>query len=66
MASFTLTVPDMACGACADTITRAVKEIDPAANIETNLDSKAVKISSILYQEILTKAIRKAGYTVEL
>jgi copper chaperone len=66
MTSFTITVPDMACGACADTIARAVKEIDPAANINTNLDSKAVKISSDVHHETLTRAIKKAGYTVEM
>jgi copper chaperone len=66
MTSFAITVPDMACGACADTITRAVKEIDPAATIDPNLDSKVVKISSAVHQETLTKAIKKAGYTVEM
>ena len=66
MTAFTITVPDMACGACADTITRAVKEIDPAASINTNLDSKAVNISSDVHQETLTQAIKKAGYTVEM
>jgi copper chaperone len=66
MTSFRITVPDMACGACADTITRAVQEIDPAANVDTNLDSKAVKISSSVNHETLTQAIKKAGYTVEM
>jgi copper chaperone len=66
MTSFAITVPDMACGACADTITRAVKEIDPAAAVDPNLDSKVVKISSAVHQETLTKAIKKAGYTVEM
>ena len=66
MTAFTITVPDMACGACADTITRTVKEIDPSASIDTNLDSKAVKISSGMHHETLTRAIKKAGYTVEM
>jgi copper chaperone len=66
MTSFSVTVPDMACGACADTITRAVKEVDPAATVDTNLDSKAVQISSIVQHETLTRAIEKAGYTVEM
>lgn len=66
MTAFTITVPDMACGACADAITRAVQEIDPGAGIDTNLDSKAVKISSSMHPETLIQAIKKAGYTVEM
>jgi len=66
MSSFTITVPDMACSACSDTITRTLKEIDPATTVDTDLDSKAVTISSNVDHETLTQAIKKAGYTVEM
>jgi copper chaperone len=65
MSTLNITVPDMACGACADTITKAVQSLDPSAKVETDLDSKAVKISSSINEFSLTQAIQKAGYTVQ-
>jgi copper chaperone len=65
MSTLNITVPDMACGACADSITKAVQSLDPAAKVETDLDSKEVKISSSINELSLTQAIQKAGYTVQ-
>lgn len=65
MTTLAMTVPDMACGACATTITEAVHAIDPTANVKTNLESKAVEITASVGAEALTEAIQKAGYTVQ-
>lgn len=56
------TVPDMACGACAETIEKAVKAIDPAAEFEADTTSKVVKIASNQADQMLKQAIQKAGY----
>lgn len=65
MTTLSITVPDMACGACAETITKAVQAIDPSATVQTNLESKAVEITASVSAESLSQAITKAGYTVQ-
>ncbi|PZV02000.1 MAG: copper resistance protein CopZ [Leptolyngbya sp.] len=64
MTTLSVTVPDMACGACVSTITQAVQAVDPSAEVKTNLGSKAVDITASVTTETLTEAIQKAGYTV--
>jgi copper chaperone len=64
MTTLAVTVPDMACGACATTIAEAVKAIDPTAEVKTNLEAKAVEIQASVSADALTEAIQKAGYTV--
>jgi copper chaperone len=65
MTTVDLTVPDMACGACADTITKALKTLDPTAQVDTNLESKAVHVEASITESSITEAIQKAGYTVQ-
>jgi copper chaperone len=56
------TVPDMACGACANTIEKAIKAIDPAAEITADTTTKLVKISTTTASETVNQAIENAGY----
>ncbi|MBW4461664.1 MAG: heavy-metal-associated domain-containing protein [Nodosilinea sp. WJT8-NPBG4] len=65
MTTLSVTVPNMACGACVSTITQAVQAVDPSAEVKTDLVSKAVDISASVAAEALTEAIQKAGYTVQ-
>ncbi|NMF83349.1 heavy-metal-associated domain-containing protein [Nodosilinea sp. P-1105] len=65
MTTVNLTVPDMACGACVDTITKAIKTLDPTAKIDTNLESKAVQIEASINESSITEAIEQAGYIVK-
>jgi copper chaperone len=56
------TVPDMACGACANTIEKAIKAIDPAAEITADTTTKLVKIATTTDAAVLKQAIANAGY----
>ncbi len=56
------TVPDMACGACANTIEIAVKAMDPAAEITADTTTKLVKITTTTAAAALKQAIEQAGY----
>lgn len=58
-------VPDMTCGHCASTITKAVKELDPAAVVEVSLPDHRVRIQSDASKDSLVHAITEAGYTPE-
>lgn len=64
MTTLNLTVSDMACGACAETITKAVQAVDPAASIAADPATKAVNVTTSVSPEAITKAITEAGYTV--
>ncbi|WP_088892233.1 heavy-metal-associated domain-containing protein [Leptolyngbya ohadii] len=58
------TVPDMACSACATTITNAVTAIDPAAKVAADPSTKQVNIDTQASEAEVKAAIVGAGYTV--
>ncbi len=59
-----LTVPNMACSACSETITKVVKAIDPAATVQTDLKTKQVNVETQAKEAEIKQAITDAGYTV--
>ena len=59
----TFTVPDMTCGHCAGTITKAIKEADGAARVEISIEGHTVKVESKLAAAELASVISEAGYT---
>lgn len=58
-------VNDMSCGGCVNAVTRAVKQVEPAAEVDINLDTKRVRINGSNNAEALRNAIRDAGFTPE-
>ena len=60
-----LKVPDMTCGHCASTITKAVKELDASAKVEVSLPDNRVRVDSKASKEDLVRSIEEAGYTPE-
>jgi copper chaperone len=60
----TFTVPDLACGACADKISQAIRSLDPQAQITANPQTKLVQIESALPVTTLSTTITAAGYTI--
>jgi copper chaperone len=63
---YQLDVPDMTCGHCASTITRAVKDADAAAGCEVDLQARRVQVESAKPASAFLEAIAKAGYTPSL
>jgi copper chaperone len=59
-----LTVPNMACSACSDTITKAIQTIDPAATVQADPKTKLVTIETQAADTAIKQAIADAGYTV--
>ncbi|MDI7066425.1 heavy-metal-associated domain-containing protein [Klebsiella pneumoniae] len=55
-------VKDMSCGGCANSITRAVINVDPAAKPDIDVTTKIVKIDSVLPPERLVAVIEEAGF----
>ena len=62
--TFQLTVPNMACSACSDTITTAIKAIDPAATVQADTKTKQVNVETQATETAIKQAITDAGYTV--
>jgi copper chaperone len=59
---FEFNLPDMSCGHCASTVTKAVKEVDPDAKVEVDLASKKVKVESGRDRQQFAEAFSEAGY----
>jgi copper chaperone len=57
-------VPDMACAACADTITQAVVALDPTAKVAADPQTKRVVVETQTADQEIKAAITAAGYTV--
>ncbi|WAJ31252.1 heavy-metal-associated domain-containing protein [Antarcticirhabdus aurantiaca] len=60
-----LKVQDMSCGHCSATVTKAVKSVDPAADVAVDLSSGVVSIESAGDEARIADAIRSAGYANE-
>lgn len=61
---YEMTVPDMACSACADTISQAVVALDPSAKVDANPKTKQVAIETTVPEASVKEAITTAGYTI--
>lgn len=58
------TIPNMACSACAETITQSVIAADPVAKVEADTKTKQVNIETQRDEDVIKQAIATAGYTI--
>ena len=65
MTTLNLTIPDMACSACAATITKSVQSLDTSATVDADTQTKKVTISTTSEPDHVKQAIADAGYTVQ-
>jgi copper chaperone len=56
------TVPDMTCGHCVATVTKAVKALDANAQVNADLGSKTVSVQTTAATNAVSKALEDAGY----
>jgi copper chaperone len=57
-----LTLPDMSCGHCVQTVTRTVQRLDAQATLEIELAAHRVRIDSSLPAASFIEALAEAGY----
>jgi copper chaperone len=55
-------VQDMSCGHCASTITKTLKQLDPQAKVEVDLEAKKVRVESGEDRATLAEALTEAGF----
>jgi copper chaperone len=60
----TFTVTGMTCGHCEKAVTRAVRQLDPQAEVHIDRVTGKVEVQSDKARELLGKAIANEGYTV--
>ena len=58
-------VPEMHCEGCIRSLTGAVRDVDAAATVEADLDTKQVRVTSAAPAASLADAMRDAGFDVE-
>lgn len=60
----TFTVTGMTCGHCEKAVTRALKQVDPQAEVRIDRSKNLVEVQSQQPRENLAKAITEEGYAV--
>ena len=55
-------VPDMSCGHCVATITKAVKALDASAEVNPDLAARTVSIETSAPVPAVSRALEEAGY----
>jgi copper chaperone len=60
----TFTVTGMTCGHCEKAVTRAVKQLDPQAEVKIDRPANRVEVLSNQPRELMAKAIAEEGYSV--
>jgi copper chaperone len=55
-------LPDMSCGHCVAAITEALRQADPAAQVQINRESRTAQVHSALPRQALAAALAAAGY----
>jgi copper chaperone len=62
---FRLHVPDMACGGCVRSITKAIQDADATATVEADTAAREVRIRTGLGEPTLLAALQAAGFPAE-
>lgn len=57
-----LKVEKMSCGHCASSVGKAVRAVDPAADVAVDLRAGTVSVTSQSDGALISEAIRAAGY----
>ena len=57
-----LSVKDMTCGHCIKVATRAVKSVDPEANVQVDIEGGRVRVEGGRSADELIRALDAAGY----
>lgn len=55
-------IPNMTCGGCARSVTKALLAVDPQARIETDPAAREARVESQLDEGLFHAALSEAGY----
>ncbi|MUL37033.1 heavy-metal-associated domain-containing protein [Gloeocapsopsis dulcis] len=60
--TLTLKVPKMACSACVNTITKAIKAVDAYATVQAEPKTKLVNIETQASETVVKEVLASVGY----
>ena len=55
-------IENMTCGGCANSVTRAIQSVDPAADVKADPSTQKVEVTSAVPRDRLVAALTKVGY----
>lgn len=55
-------IPNMTCGGCAKSVTKALLSVDPQAGIVTDPSAREVRVDSALDGNVFLAVLNEAGY----
>lgn len=55
-------IPNMTCGGCARSVTKALLSVDPQARIETDPPAREARVESAFEESAFHAALNEAGY----
>ncbi|MDR5794217.1 heavy-metal-associated domain-containing protein [Caballeronia sp. LZ008] len=56
-------VKEIACGGCAQTVRRAIAQVDDVAQVNVDVASKTVEVESTVSEQMIKDALESAGYS---
>ena len=56
-------IEDMTCEGCVRSVTRAIQSLDPTAQVQVDLASRRVEVTSTAAGEQISAALQAAGFT---
>jgi copper chaperone len=59
-----LNVEGMSCAHCVEAVTKAIKAVDPEAEVEVDLAGKTIEARTSAAAPVVSRAIEDAGYAV--
>lgn len=59
---YQFTIPNMACGGCARSVTKALQGVDTDAKVEADLAAHRINVESPASEAALRAALTAAGY----
>ncbi len=62
--TFTFTVTGMTCDHCEKAVTRAIRQLDPQAEVKIDRAANKVQVQSTQARDLLSKTIAEEGYAV--
>lgn len=65
MDEYELSVPDMACGGCEETVERAATDVEGVQRVEADHETGTVEVTGDASSEAVREAIEQSGYDVE-
>jgi copper chaperone len=58
----TFNIPDMTCGHCVSTITKAIKALDASAGVTADLATGTLRVETSIPAAAVSRALDAAGY----